>query len=189
MPIDWIKSHPGYVVFASPLDRRARLPAGLEERAAAGPRVSRSPSGLSFLLTLIAGGAAACRRAAGLGNLLVFAMISGLLVALEIGSPPSAEAASERCAARRRPWKPSCTREQKLHLHIEQTPLGVMELDLEGRLIEWNTRRRTHLRVFPRGSHRQGLSRLDRPGIRPQGCRRRSGTACSRAASETGQHE
>jgi hypothetical protein len=23
--------------------------------------------------------------------------------------------------------------EQKLHLHIEQTPLGVMELDLEGR--------------------------------------------------------
>ncbi len=42
-------------------------------------------------------------------------------------------------AAGRRTRETLLRTEQKFHLHLEQTPLGVLELDLEGRVAEWNT--------------------------------------------------
>ncbi len=90
-----------------------------------------------FLLALIAGGALAASVPVS-AFLLVCIVTSGLLVAMEIGSsaldrgPASARAEAEAMEA-------LLHTEQKLHLHIEQTRMGVMELDLEGRLIEWNT--------------------------------------------------
>jgi two-component system cell cycle sensor histidine kinase/response regulator CckA len=136
MPIDWIKSHPGYAAFAAlwiamlAVRQVAKL-----RRGRPGPVVAKW---IAIILTLAAGAALAGYVPHGPAMLLVYAVISGLLAAAEIGLTSHA-AAQESLRAEKDSMEALLHTEQKLHLHIEQTPLGVMELDLEGRFMEWNT--------------------------------------------------
>jgi PAS domain S-box-containing protein len=136
MPIDWIKSHHGYVVFAALWIAALAFRQVLEQRRGRGGFAIAKWT--LFLLTLIAGGALGAAVPHGSAILLVFAVISGLLALLELGAAALVERrASERAEAEA--MDALLHTEQKLRLHIEQTPMGVMELDLEGCLIEWNT--------------------------------------------------
>ncbi|HEX4084538.1 MAG TPA: PAS domain S-box protein [Chthoniobacteraceae bacterium] len=91
-----------------------------------------------IFLTLAAGGIIVAGIASVPGQAAVCVVVSGLLAAIELAcrtTAKSAEATAKENAARER----LLHMEQKLHLHIEQTPLGVIELDLDGRVAEWNT--------------------------------------------------
>jgi len=136
MPIDWIKSHPGYTVFAAFwIAALAFRQFGKARGAGFGFTLARW---VIVISTLIAGAVLVSGAPAGLGRILVYLVISGLVVAMETGTTAVAEA----CENRRKEndaREALLHTERKLHLHIEQTPLGVMELDLEGRLMEWNT--------------------------------------------------
>ena len=136
MPIDWIKSHPGYVAFA------VLWIAAFAARKFA--RMRRDQSGSTTLKwtlvvsTLITGAVLNACMPHGAAALLAYVATSGVLAAIEIAFTAHAEAnASQRCEADA--VETLLHTEQKLHLHIEQTPLGVMELDLDGHFMEWNS--------------------------------------------------
>jgi two-component system cell cycle sensor histidine kinase/response regulator CckA len=136
MPIDWIMSHPGYVAFAT------LWIAVLLARKFAKMRCSRSTHPVAewtvVVLTLAAGGLLLDCVTRGPAAALVYVMTSTLIALTELFVTTRAETE----ASRRRQAETANTllhTEQKLHLHIEETPLGVMELDLEGRFMEWNS--------------------------------------------------
>jgi len=137
MLIEWIKSHPGYAVFAALWI--AALAFRQVWKARGATKSGRVLAGwIVSLLTLAAGAALLTRAPGGLESLLVYLMVSGLLVLTEAGTVAIAEAQENR-RKEKEARETLLHVEQKLHLHIEQTPLGVMELDLEGRLLEWNS--------------------------------------------------
>jgi PAS domain S-box-containing protein len=136
MPIDWIKSHPGYAVFAALwIAALAFRKAGKARDDGFGLTLARWAI---VLLTLAAGAVLLSRVPGGLGSVTVYVVISGLLAAMETGTTAVAGAIEAR-RKEKEAREALLHTEQKLHLHIEQTPLGVMELDLDGRLMEWNT--------------------------------------------------
>jgi PAS domain S-box-containing protein len=136
MPIDWIKSNPGFVVFA------LLWIAALGFRQFLKSRRGRSHFAIirwvAVFLTLIAGAALVRSVPHGLPVLLAYIVIFALLAACEIAVTAFAEARAG-LLGESDAMESLLHTEQKMHLHIEQTPLGVMELDLEGRLMEWNT--------------------------------------------------
>jgi PAS domain S-box-containing protein len=136
MPIDWIRSHPGYAVFAALWIVALALKQALEERASR-PRLPL-PAWIATLLTLAGGAVLLTGIRGGLAGALGYLLISALLAAVQVAV---AAAAGARVASRKETEAREALlhTEQKLHLHIEQTPLGVMELDLEGCLMEWNS--------------------------------------------------
>jgi PAS domain S-box-containing protein len=134
--MDWIKSHPGYIAFAF-----------LWIIALAARQASKS-RGVQPIPVLAKWGAIAGILAAGaclvscvngiIGFSLILVLISALLAVIEITVKAISEAREGlRCEAEA--MEALLHTEQKLHLHFEQTPLGAMELDLEGRFVEWNT--------------------------------------------------
>ena len=136
MPIEWITSHPGYAAFA------ALWIAVLLARKFAKMRCSQSRYPAAewtvIVLTLAAGGVLIDCVPHGPAVALVYIITSTLIALTELCVAARGEAeASRRCE------EETATTllhtQQKLHLHIEQTPLGVMELDLEGRFMEWNS--------------------------------------------------
>ena len=136
MPIDWIKSHYGYVAFAILwIVVLAARQASQSRAAKPGPVASKWTIAI---LTLIAGAALSSFVTGLAGLILVCLAISGLLAAGEIALSAFAEAReAARCEAEA--MDAILHTEQKLHLHFEQTPLGAIELDLEHRLVEWNS--------------------------------------------------
>jgi two-component system cell cycle sensor histidine kinase/response regulator CckA len=136
MPIEWIKSHPGYAAFA------ALWIAALLARKFAKMRCCRSNHPVAewtvVVLTLAAGGVLIDCVPPGPAVALIFVITSVLIALTEIAVTALAEReSSRRCEAEA--VNTLLHTEQKLHLHIEQTPLGVMELDLDGRFMEWNS--------------------------------------------------
>jgi len=136
MPIDWIKSHYGYVAFA------ILWIIALAARQSLKARGVRSGSAALkwaiFIVTLALGAALASYAGHGPALLLIFALISGLLAVTEVCSVALTEANEGlRCEAEA--MDSLLNTEQKLHIHLEQTPLGAMEYDLEGRFVQWNT--------------------------------------------------
>jgi two-component system cell cycle sensor histidine kinase/response regulator CckA len=147
MPTDWIKSHPGYVVFvaiwiAALAYRQAQRTRGQ------GLGVFVTPWVL-ILSALVAGGLLLSTVPSGSGEILVYGIVSALLAALEMGLETFATA-SEHAGKEKAASESLAHTQQKLHLHIEQTPLGVMEMDLEGRFTEWNSAAE-RIFGFPRG--------------------------------------
>ena len=136
MPIDWIKSHSGYIAFAVLwIIVLAARQATKSREARRGPTAAKWTA---VFLSLIAGAALASFVTGVAGLVMVCVVISGLLAAAEIAVVASAEAREGlRCEAEA--MESLLNTEQKLHLHFELTPLGAMELDLEGRFVEWNT--------------------------------------------------
>jgi PAS domain S-box-containing protein len=143
MPIDWITNHPGYVAFA------VLWILALAARKFAKMRCSRSRHPAAewtlILLTLAAGGMLIDDAPNQVAAALVYGIASAVIVLTELFVVAQADyfvvqAEMENC---RKTEKESADNllhtRQKLHLHIEQTPLGVMELDLDGRFMEWNS--------------------------------------------------
>ena len=134
--MDWITSHLGYTAFAALwiaalAFRQVRTPRG----GGFGPAVARW---LIIFLALIAGGLLISQLPFELDHWVPLALISLLLAATELGTT-SLAVAHEQLVKEKDARESLLHTEQKLHLHIEQTPLGVMELDLKGHLLEWNT--------------------------------------------------
>jgi PAS domain S-box-containing protein len=136
MPIDWIKSHHGYAVFAALWIAALAFRQFFELRRGRGGRAILK--WILLLAALIAGGALASAMPHGPATVLIYGVISALIVATEIATSAFAEA-QKSVRGEAETMDALLHTEQKLRLHIEQTPMGVMELDLEGRLIEWNT--------------------------------------------------
>jgi len=130
--MDWIMSHPGYAGFAALWI------------AVLAVRQVRNTRGLGFgftlakwlvvVLALIAGGELVSQLPSELDQWMPFVVVSILLAAIELAATSLPDARKEKETREK-----LLHTEQKLHLHIEQTPLGVMELDLKGRLMEWNS--------------------------------------------------
>jgi two-component system cell cycle sensor histidine kinase/response regulator CckA len=136
MPIDWIKSHYGYVAFAILWIIALAARQSLKTRATKAG--SAALKWAIFIGTLALGAALASYADQEPALVLVFVVISGLLAATEICSVALVEAAEGlRCEADA--MDSLLNTEQKLHIHLEQTPLGAMEFDLEGRFVQWNT--------------------------------------------------
>ncbi|MGA3170659.1 MAG: PAS domain S-box protein [Chthoniobacteraceae bacterium] len=136
MPIDWTKSHPGFTVFAALWIVALVLKQFLGKRDA-GTGLTLGKWGV-IVFSLAAGSVLLSSLNGFLATILGYLVISGLLVATEYCAGAMARArVLEREDARTQ--EILLHTEQKLHLHIEQTPLGVMEMDLDGRLMEWNT--------------------------------------------------
>ena len=136
MLIDWITSHPGYTAFA------ALWIVALLVRKFAKMRCSRSSYPAAewtvVILTLAGGGVLIDCVTHGPAEALVYVMASTIIALTEVCVVARAEAE----AVNLRETEAADTllhTQQKLHLHIEQTPLGVMELDLDGRFMEWNS--------------------------------------------------
>jgi len=136
MPIDWIESHTGFIVFA------ALWVAVLAFRQV----VSKGDAGAGFtlgkwvifLLALAAGGALMAGLPSGIESVLAYVVISGLLAATEAAAAGSARAREVK--GREEETRTALEqKDEKLQLHLKQTPLGVMELDPQGRVTEWNT--------------------------------------------------
>ena len=136
MPIVWIESHPGFssvaILWIGVLAlRQAR-------------KVHPAHSGLGLVrwtlaLLVIAAGALLLSETFGdLAGLLVSAMTLGLLAAIEIGTTAAA-IAREKSRTEKQARDTLLRTEQKLHLHIEQTPLGVIEFVVDGLILEWNS--------------------------------------------------
>jgi PAS domain S-box-containing protein len=136
MPIDWIKSHYGYVAFAILWIIALGARQSLKTR---GPKTgSGALKWTIFIGTLALGAGLASYAEHGPALLLVLVVVSGLLAATEICSVALGEATEGlRCEAEA--MDSLLNTEQKLHIHLEQTPLGAMEFDLEGRFVQWNT--------------------------------------------------
>jgi PAS domain S-box-containing protein len=136
MPIEWIKSHHAYAVFA------ALWIAALAYRQLVEVRRGRGGFALAkwtiFVLALTAGAALAASVPNAASFLLVCILVSAFLLVIEIGTATFIEG-RDSIRGEAEAMEALLRTEQKLHLHIEQTPMGVMELDLEGHLIEWNT--------------------------------------------------
>jgi len=136
MPIDWIKSHHGYTVFAALwIVALAVLQLVKMRRGQSGTQMAKW---IAVLLALGLGGALATCVQPGPGIILIFCVISGVIAAVEITSTAFAEG-REGTRGEAEAMEALLHTEQKLHLHIEQTPLGAMELDLEGKVVEWNS--------------------------------------------------
>jgi len=136
MPIDWIKSHPGYTVFAA---LWIATLAFTQLRRARGAGLGFLFAPWAIILPALGAGAVLLSSVPpGPGSAIIYAVVSALLATTQI-------CAASVIVARGRVAKEKeiseCLRHtrQKLHLHIEETPLGVIELDLEGRIMEWNT--------------------------------------------------
>ena len=136
MPIDWIENHPGYTVFAA-VWIAALVFKQVGKMRCTGPGFTSTGWIISFL-TLAAGAVLLSGLPSGLPSLVLYLLVSGLLVATGIDTAALADARDNQ-RKEKEAREALLHTEQKLHLHIEQTPLGVMELDLEGRLMEWNT--------------------------------------------------
>ena len=136
MPIDWIKSHPGYAVFAG---LWIIALAFRQVKNARGPRSDLAlTAGIVFVLALTTGGFLISHAPTGLESALVYVLVSGLMVATE-ATRAALPKVHEIQTKEKKTREALLHTEQKLHLHIEQTPLGVMEMDIEGRLMEWNS--------------------------------------------------
>jgi PAS domain S-box-containing protein len=135
MPIDWIKSHVVYLAFAILWIIALAARQSLKSRGARAGSLALKWA--VFAVTLAAGGVLASTLH-GPALLLVLALVSGLLAATEICTVALDEAREGlRCEADA--MDSLLNTEQKLHIHMEQTPLGAMEFDLEGRFVQWNT--------------------------------------------------
>jgi PAS domain S-box-containing protein len=74
----------------------------------------------------------------GLTVPLIYVLLSAMMVTAEVAVSAATEAHASSIGEADA-MEALLHTEQKLHLHIEQTPLGVLELDLEGKLMEWNS--------------------------------------------------
>ena len=136
MPIDWIKSHPGYPVFAALWIAALAFKQAKNARAAGSGFTPAKWIVVSFSLLAGAGLAGAAHSIPA--TMLAYLVTSLLIAATEIGAGALAEARAN-LDREKKARETLLHIEQKLHLHIEQTPLGVIELDLDGRLMEWNS--------------------------------------------------
>jgi two-component system, cell cycle sensor histidine kinase and response regulator CckA len=136
MPIDWIRSHIGYAAFA--VLWIIVLVARQFSKSRGTRRGQVTTKWIAFAATLIVGGALASFVDSLPAVILICVFVSALVVAIEVAVTAFAEAREGlRCESEA--MDALLHTEQKLHIHFEQTPLGAIELDLEGRLVEWNT--------------------------------------------------
>ena len=136
MPIDWFKSHPGFTVFAGLwIAVFACMQVGKKRGPGSGLTLA---AWIVLFLTLGAGAVLLASVPAGPASMAGYVLISALLAATEMGTSALAQA-RENARMEMETREALLQTERKLHLHIEQTPLGVMELDLEGLLMEWNS--------------------------------------------------
>ncbi len=166
MPIDWIKSHPGYAVFAALWIVALALRQVLDERASR-PRLPL-PAWIATLLTLAGGAVLLTGIRGGLAATLGYAFDFRRFLRR------SQVAVAAAAGARMVPRKETDAREallhteQKLHLHIEQTPLGRHGAGPRGPPHGVEQRRGANFRFPARGGAREGFSAFDHPGIGPQ---------------------
>ena len=135
MPTDWIQRHPGFTAFALlwivALALRQFL---IKREVGAGSVLCK----WVVILMALASGGFLVTSLHGTAALVVSLIISALLTTIELAADAFAAAAVSQ-SLEKATTDALVHTEQKLHLHIEQTPLGVIEMDLEGRLLEWNT--------------------------------------------------
>ena len=136
MPIVWFQSHPAFLVFAAAWIAALALRQALKPVAAT-PRLCIA----RWLLVLATLSAASLLLAAippGPPALLAYLLTSALLLTIDL----AVSARAQNCATRllgQQAHESLLLTQQKLHLHIEQTPMGVIELDIDGRIVEWNS--------------------------------------------------
>jgi PAS domain S-box-containing protein len=130
--MDWIRNDPVYAVFAA-VWIATLIFRQVQKRRETGFRDALA-KWIVIVLALIAGAVLAAQLPAGVGFWSVLVLVSVLLAAIDISAASGAVVRKEKETAEK-----LLHTEQKLHLHIEQTPLGVMELDLQGRFMEWNS--------------------------------------------------
>jgi PAS domain S-box-containing protein len=133
--MDWITSHPGYTVFAALWIVALALRQVL--KGSGGGFVFGLAKWVVIFLALVSGAELVSQLPSDLDHWLPLALVSVLLVATECGAA-SLAVAQEQLRKEKEARESLLHTEKKLNLHIEQTPLGVMELDVVGRLLEWN---------------------------------------------------